>query len=237
MTNARTTRERAAAMRQQEQAKAKRRQKLVVAGVIGGIALVVVAIVLIVIFAGGSSKKTGPIALPAGVSGNSGPIVVGTGPAKLDVYEDFQCPSCGAFHKASGPTIAELQSSGKVTTNYHLVSFLGPESVRAANAAGCARDQGKFMPFYNYLFAHQPAEHTGGYTSDDLIRSGEAVGITNPAFNQCVTSMKYQDWVTNVNSAAFDNGTITGTPTVFVNGQKIDNPTSENIKQAVNSAG
>jgi len=237
VTNARTTRERAAAMRRQEQAKAKRRQKLVIIGVIAGVVIIVLAIVLPVLLIGGGGKKTGPIALPAGVSGNSGPIVVGTGAAKLDLYEDFQCPSCGAFQKASGPTIAELESGGKVTTSYHLVSFLGPESVRAANAAGCARDQGKFMPFYNYLFAHQPAEHTGGYTSDDLIRSGEAVGITNPAFNQCVTSMKYQDWVTNVNSAAFDNGTITGTPTVFVNGQKIDNPTSENIKQAVNSAG
>ena len=235
MTNARTTRERAAAMRRQEQAKAKRRQKLVVGGVIGGIALVVVAIVLIVIFAGGSSKKTGPIALPAGVSGNSGPIVVGTGPAKLDVYEDFQCPSCGAFHKASGPTIAELQSSGKVTTNYHLVSFLGPESVRAANAAGCAQDQVKFKPFYDYLYAHQPPEKTGGYTPDELIKAGEAVGITSPAFNQCVTSMKYQDWVNNVNLSGGEK--TSQTPTLFVNGKKIDDLTSENIKQAVNSAG
>ena len=47
--------------------------------------------------------------------------------------------------------------------------------------------------------------------------------------------MKYQDWVTNVNDAAGQK--VTGTPTLFVNGQKIDNPTPENLKNAVNAAG
>ena len=180
MTNARTTRERAAAMRQQEQAKAKRRQQLVVLGVIGGIVVVVVAIVLIVVFAGGSSKKTGPIALPRGVSGNSGPIVVSKGPVTLDLYEDFQCPSCRELQQTSGPTIDELEKTGKVTANYYMMSFLGPESVRAANAGGCAQDQGKFKPFYDYLYAHQPAERTGGYTTNDLIAAGQARKCESP---------------------------------------------------------
>ena len=176
MTNARNRRERAAAMRRQEQAKAKRRQRLVVLGVVGGVVVVVVAIVLIVVFAGDSSKKTGPV--PVGVSGVSGPIVVSKGPVTLDLYEDFQCPSCRELQQTSGTTIDELEKTGKVTANYYMMSFLGPESVRAANAGGCAQDQGKFKPFYDYLYAHQPAEKTGGYTTDDLIAAGRAVGIT-----------------------------------------------------------
>ena len=235
MTNARTTRERAAAMRRQEQAKAKRRRQLVILGVVGGVVVVVVAIVLAVVLAGGSSKKTGPIALPKNVSGNSGPLVVGKGPVTLDLYEDFQCPGCGELQKISGSTIDGLEKTGKVTANYYMLSFLGDESKRAANAAGCAQDQGKFKPYYDYLYAHQPPERTGGYTNADLIAAGRAVQITDPAFDQCVTSMKYQDWVNNVNLAGQDK--ITSTPTLFVNGQKVENPTPENLKNAVNQAG
>ena len=170
-----------------------------------------------------------------GVSGVSGPIVVSKGPVTLDLYEDFQCPSCRELQQTSGKTIDELEKTGKVTANYYMMSFLGPESVRAANAGGCAQDQGKFKPFYDYLYAHQPAEKTGGYTTDDLIAAGRAVGITNPAFDECVTSMKYQNWVTNVNDTAGQK--VTGTPTLFVNGQQVENPTPENLKNAVNQAG
>ena len=112
---------------------------------------------------------------------------------------DCNCPRRWAALR--GATIDELEKTGKVTANYYMLSFLGPQK-RAANAAGCAQDQGKFKPFYDYLYAHQPPEKTGRYTTNDLIAAGRAVGITSPAFDECVTSMKYQNWVTNVNDAA-----------------------------------
>jgi protein-disulfide isomerase len=231
VTNARTTRERAAAMRQQEQAKAKRRKQLVVIGTVAGIVVVILAILVPVLLTGG--EKKGPV--PAGVSGASGPIVVSKGPVTLDLYEDFQCPGCGELQKNSGSTIDELEKTGKVTANYYMLSFLGDESKRAANAAGCAQDQGKFKPFYDYLYAHQPPEKTGGYTTQELIAAGQAVGITTPVFDQCVTSMKYQGWVNNVDAAGREK--ITSTPTLFVNGKQVENPTPENLKNAVNAAG
>jgi protein-disulfide isomerase len=221
-------------MRRQEQAKAKQRQRLVVIGVIVGIVVIVLAILVPVLLSGGGGKN-GPVALPAGVSGKAGPIVVGTGPARLDLYEDFQCPSCRELQQTAGPMLDGLEKTGKATASYYMMSFLGPESVRAANAGGCAQDQGKFKPFYDYLYAHQPPEKTGGFTSTDLINAGKAVGITSPVFSDCVNGMKYQDWVNNVNAAGLDR--TNHTPTVFVNGREITNPTPENIQNAVSSAG
>ena len=44
--------------------------------------------------------------------------------------------------------------------------------------------------------------------------------------------MKYRDWISNVNDKAAQRG-VFQTPTVYVNGQVLPQPTPENITAAV----
>jgi protein-disulfide isomerase len=156
----------------------------------------------------------------------------------IDLWEDFQCPVCGQFEKAVGPTVTQLAASGKAKVVYHPLSFLGEESVRAANAFGCATDAGKAEQFHNALFANQPEEHTGGYKNDDLVKAGRDVGTTGSTFESCVTDGRYNDWVKQVARAGDDAG-VTQTPTVFVAGKELprDQDTVAGLTAAVQAAG
>jgi hypothetical protein len=90
-------------------------------------------------------------------------------------------------------------------------SFLGVESVRADNALAAAAAEGKFEALREALFAHQPPERSGGYTTDDLIALGAGVGLDSAQYVDAVKSMKYAAWVAKVDDRASKDGNV-GTP-------------------------
>ena len=174
-------------------------------------------------------EKTGnttPAAIPSTVNADNGYGITFnkelTGLPVVDIYEDFQCPICQQFEALNGKYITSLVTDKKATVKYHILSFIGPESVRAANASACANDEGKFVDFHNALYANQPAsENSGEWSSDRLIAIGNSVGIKSDSFKSCVNDMKYEGWVGKVAEAGA-KANVNATPTVFVGGKEID---------------
>jgi protein-disulfide isomerase len=156
----------------------------------------------------------------------------------VDVYEDFQCPHCRTLEARDGKELLAMAAGGEARVVYHPLSFLGPESVRAANAAACAADAGKFPEYHAKLFDSQPLEGSGGFTDSDLIGFGEDVGITGSDFASCVTGDTHASWVTGVQDEARRRG-VESTPTVFVAGRELpaDQMSIEGIRAAVAAAG
>ncbi len=151
---------------------------------------------------------------------NGSGIVLNTGAAKtIDLWEDPQCPICNDFEKANGEYIDDLVRSKKANVVYHVVSFIGDESVSAANAAYCAADEGHYLDFHKAMYQVQPAlENSGFYTTKNLIKIGNYVGLTSTSFVDCVTKVSKLDLV----KAAYDSMSkynVKGTPTVFINGK------------------
>jgi protein-disulfide isomerase len=143
----------------------------------------------------------------------------------VDIYEDFQCPICQQFEGLNGKYINSLITEKKATVKFHTLSFIGPESVRAANAAACSNDENKFVDFHLGLYANQPsAENSGAWTNDRLIEIAKVAGISGSSFTDCVKSSKYEGWVGKVAEAGTKAG-VNSTPTVFVNGKEIDRNT------------
>jgi hypothetical protein len=72
---------------------------------------------------------------PAGHTPDGG-VVVGSDNARrrLVVFEDPQCPNCRQFEDVSGDLLRREVAAGAVAVEYRIRCFLGPESVRAANA-------------------------------------------------------------------------------------------------------
>ena len=74
-------------------------------------------------------------------------------PVALVEFSDFHCPFC----KRVQPTLATLldRYSGKVKLVFRdlPLSQLHPQAPRAAEAAPCAQDQGKFREYHDVLFA------------------------------------------------------------------------------------
>ena len=158
---------------------------------------------------------------------------------QIDIWEDFQCPFCNIFEKSMGGYIESLIRNKEAKVVYHMVSFIGPDSVRAANAAYCAADEGRFIEFHKSLYAIQGQENSGVYINENLVEVGKRLGITSDSFQSCVNENKYGDTVKKVYDSMQKNN-VTGTPTLFINGKLWERSGTEfvvdELKAAVDAA-
>jgi protein-disulfide isomerase len=231
--------ERRAKMQRQQQ-----RQRLMIIGLIVlGAVLVVFAVVWPQFRSIGEIVTVTPAELP-----NPNGLSLGDPnvPVTIDVFEDFQCPVCKSFTENTEPLIIQnLVATGKARYVFHNYPFLddrlgrGGESDQAANAAMCANEQGKFWEMHNTLFANWNGENQGGFSDRRLQAMAEAIGLDMNAFNACFNANKYQADV----QADLDKGQklgVSGTPSVFVNDQKVGQgnsvPSYQDIVQAVETA-
>jgi protein-disulfide isomerase len=173
------------------------------------------------------TTATPPTHVPAGLTADQTGFVVAHGPVKLDIYLDYLCPECKTIESQISPLLQRLEVAGTVQLVYHPIGFLDSYSSpagyssRAAAAAACASDAGKFAAYTTVLYSEQPAERGPGLSVAALIAAGRSAGIIDPAFSSCVQSGKYAAWVTYASNIAFSKN-VAVTPTVLVNGSPID---------------
>jgi len=144
-----------------------------------------------------------------------GAAVKGDKNAKLTLVEftDYQCPFCSRHYRDTMPQIVdEYVKSGKV--KYVLREFplesIHPMAFKAAEAAQCAGEQGKYWEMHDRLFANQNA-----LAPAQLPGHAEAVGVNADQFKSCLESGKYATKVRKDLNDAQKAG-ATGTPTFFI---------------------
>jgi protein-disulfide isomerase len=235
-----TARERIRLDRERAARRRQRHRVLIVVGSALG-AIVIAAIIIVVIRPGhGSGTAASPVQ-GAFYNGPFAPVTknadhsvtVSQPPAKtpvLDIYEDFQCPVCGAFEKANGGVVQKLAFEGKVRVIYHpFTIFLGEQpaqdnSVRAWAAAQCVPAR-QWIQYHNLLYSNQPGERTrGGFPISLLLALGRKAGLASPSFTRCVSSQHYAALAVPLSEKIIRSG-INSTPTVKLNGTAISNAT------------
>ena len=205
------------------------------------IAMVLLVVITGVVFSimGQNNKENASLAAldgtklkPAIVStidtANGSAITLNAGLAKtVDIWEDPQCPVCKNFENANGDYIDSLVRDKKATVRFHVLSFLGDESVRAANASFCAADEGQYLDFHHALYAVQsPLENSGFWSNDKLVSIGKKIGITSTKFADCVTKGSKVDLV-KANYDSMPKFGVKGTPTVFIDGKLWERKSSD----------
>lgn len=245
----RTARQRLAVEREKQKVAQKRRRALSVSAAVAGVLALAAVIGVIAASAGEDegSRSAGPVVAPSGAQGKDTLAVpVGKDGAKstLTVWEDFRCPACKAFEAAYRSTIHQLVGSGKLKARYHLVTLIdgnlrGSGSLRAANAAACAQDAGKFTAYHDVLYDNQPEESDDAYADNARLieLAGKVPGLDTPAFRKCVDDGTHDGWVRK-SHAAFQAARYSGTPTVLLNGKDVvrSRMTPAALKQAVEEA-
>jgi protein-disulfide isomerase len=73
--------------------------------------------------------------------------------------------------------IEKYVRTGKVKLQARTLSFIGPDSVRAAQFAAGAKQQGKLWAFLETLYASQGTENTGYVTDSFLTDVAKASGV------------------------------------------------------------
>ncbi|OSC40516.1 DsbA family protein [Mycobacterium decipiens] len=176
----------------------------------------------------GSSAKPGDslLTLPARMAPDGVAIEVGNAnaPKTVLVYEDFQCPYCARFERVNGPELATRAAAGSIKVRYVIASLLdgmlgGESSARAANAVRASVEVGGFPAYHQWLFDHQPAEGSDGFTTEFLLSAaGSVPALNSPAFADAVRAASYQQWVT-ASQLAYTNAQQAhpdGVPTVLI---------------------
>lgn len=178
---------------------------------------------------------------PETLRGDNEPFLGDPGaPVEVIEFSDFQCPFCERFFQAVEPQIInEYVKTGKVKFVYRNFAFLGAESVRAAEAAECAADQGKFWEYHDYLFNQQSGENQGAFADAKLKQFARAVGLDGALFDSCLDGGKHKNEVERDLEDGRNAG-VTGTPATFVNGKMISGVSStrpyDPFKQAIDEA-
>src|ERR1700753_2893814 len=162
------------------------------------------------------------IDVPSGHTPEGGVLVGSQGARRrLVLFEDPQCPYCREFEEASGDLLRREVAAGAVAVDYRIRSFLGDESVRAANALAAAAEAGRFGELRRAIFAHQPPEQSGGVTTEDLLALGRHVGLTRDDFIAAVTQGRYEDWVRAIEDV-FAGQDPRGTPAAILDNQPLE---------------
>jgi protein-disulfide isomerase len=87
------------------------------------------------------------------------------------------------------------------------------EAAKAAEAAHCAQEQGKFWEMHDKLFANQKALAVA-----DLTRYAHELGFEAPAFEECLGSGKHEaTWRKSMTQA--ESYGVSSTPMLFINGR------------------
>jgi protein-disulfide isomerase len=141
------------------------------------------------------------------------------GPASAPVtiveFSDFQCPFCSRIT----PTLDQVVSKygNKVRLVFRQFPLpMHPNAAKAAEAALCANEQGKFWEMHDAMFKDQ-----GGLAVDALKTKAAAIsGINAANFNSCLDSGK-QTPAVQADMKAGNKAGVNGTPAMFVNGRFI----------------
>lgn len=152
------------------------------------------------------------------------PVSVGDDPqkgnseAKITIIEfsDFQCPFC----KKALPTIDKILEDYPNQIKFVYRDFpldFHDNAQKAAEAAECADDQGKFWEYHDLLFEHQDE---WSEDSEEFKKYAKDLGLDEPQFVQCLDSGKYKEEVKKDQSDGESVG-VSGTPTFFINGHKL----------------
>lgn len=138
-------------------------------------------------------------------------------PVTMIEFSDFQCPYCAGFYRNTLPQIEEKYiAAGKVKLVYRDFPLgFHAKAQKAAEAAECADDQGKFWEMHDMIFENQGAIGVG-----DLKGYAENLGLDVDLFNGCLDSRKYEGEVKKDLADASKVG-VTGTPTFFINGEMV----------------
>lgn len=156
-------------------------------------------------------------------------------------FIDFQCPACHSYYQGMMNKIGQ-DYQGRINfvlRNYPLpVHPLAQQAAKAAEAAGL---QGKYTEMYHALEDNYQAwavAPDGQNVSNDAPKAAaefdqlaRQLGLNVQRFDQDENSQQVTDRI-NADKADGDKAKVSGTPTIFVNGQQFQpDPSAQSFQQ------
>lgn len=145
--------------------------------------------------------------------------IIGAKDAELTIIE-FGCYAC-QYTKKAEPIVQQVLDYYGGRVNFQFKTFYIPHhnvSYKSALAANCADEQGKYLEYHRSLFSLQSS-----LSDDAFVEIAENLGLDIEQFEDCYDSDKYKKEIDSDSLMGIHAGVI-GTPTFFVNEQRIVGP-------------
>lgn len=160
-------------------------------------------------------------------------------PVTIVEFSDYQCPFCRSFYESSLPQIREQYvktGKARIVFKDFPLSF-HPDAPKAAEAARCAGDQGKYFDMHDAIYQGQGPANLGTVSINESVYATYAkqLGLNEAEFNACLDSGKNAQGVQNDFSQGVAAG-VSGTPSFYVNNQLLVGAQPFSVfKQAIDS--
>ena len=140
-------------------------------------------------------------------------------PITLIEFGDYQCTYCKRhFDQTHNLIMKNYVETNKVKILFKdLIVTPGKDSMHAAHATHCAKDQGMFWKYHYMLYNNWEGENTGWVTTDNLNKFAQKIDMNMNEFSKCMSENKWMELITASKNDANTLG-ITGTPSFFLIG-------------------
>lgn len=145
-------------------------------------------------------------------------------------FSDFECPFCSRAAQVMHAIHDKYGDKVRVVFRQYPLSF-HEHAQLSAEAALAAHAQGKFWALHDKLFAHQDKLDRPALES-----YAREIGIDVADFAAALDQERYKS-VVQAELDLGDQVNVDGTPTMFVNGRRVSDPTNvEHVSRAIDAA-
>jgi len=180
--------------------------------IFGAVIFALIILAGAIIFVGRNSLYSSISTKPTGETGG---VVIGRddAPVIIEEYTNFLCSHCADFARDTLPRLMEAY----VNTGKARILFYVSAPVELQKAAFCAAQESKFIEFHDYVFLHQTEITNESAVFDAAKNAGLDVNNFTQCYNSSAAKTAADDW-----SSKFGEAGVTGTPTFFINGEKLE---------------
>jgi protein-disulfide isomerase len=152
--------------------------------------------------------------------------------AKITIVEfsDYQCPFCSQAEPLVDQVLAAYPKDVQRVYKQFPLTSIHPNALPASKAAVAAGKQGKFWEMHAKLFGNQRE-----LSPDNYKKWAEELKLDVPRFEKDMSSPEVQSQIDKEMQEA-RAAEVTGTPTIFVNGKRLQQRSFDGFKAAIDAA-
>jgi protein-disulfide isomerase len=136
-------------------------------------------------------------------------------PITIVEFSDFQCSYCKRVLNVLNQVMEHYPNQVKLAFRDFPIVNIHPNAQKAAEAAHCAAEQGKFWEYHDLLFEKQDTIATANF-----VEHAKTLGLELTPFQACLDSQKYREKIER-NYADGVKAGVSGTPAFFINGRPL----------------
>jgi len=149
--------------------------------------------------------------------------------AKITIVEfsDYQCPFCSQAEPLMDQVLEAYPKDVKRVYKQFPLTSIHPNALPASKAAVAAGKQGKFWEMHKKLFENQRE-----LSPDNYKKWAKELGLDMARFEKDMNSPEVQAQIDR-DTADARSAEVSGTPTIFVNGKRLQQRSLDGFKQAI----